>query len=610
MKRSSLQFYHLHTVTVCLLASALWTVGLGCNGSNETTANKDKKLAQAKDSEEHCRDLLNNALDMLQPDRLTISADKATAVGLINQWSTKCATAETDSAISEQAKTLLTEMELKRITNPLFGGRDAQHIRNCFYYRRAAQFASGFSDSDLDQIVDVFYYVIRNVDLDADSDNAIPLTTFAVGVFGRGTARDRAWLFANFLRQMRLDAVIIETRRSAGKPDQQESAKQWCVAVLLNGNAYLFDMRLGIPIPANGQNAASPMIRQPATLKQAIADDGILRQLDLPNRPYPLTSESLKQIRISLIGNTCFWSPRLQLIQDKLSGDFSVVAFDGFEDTRYGQGLLSRLSEFIDGLSTSAELSVWKFPEDQMEGYANLDTDQNDRLRVRAYPLDAPRTIIDAKEIVNIPTKDRGIIRASVTPIDENTFELRYGNERERVPASKIPKDQIILELRFGPAKRQLFKTRVQQILGEYSKSTTRYVPIRLWHRLPPAAEGVRIAEKDKPYYEKHVPLNVRTMHQQAAESAMFWMATCQVEKQDYPAAMESLKLYLSRYENGAWTAATRYLLALVYIATDRIPDAITTLEKSQTTDSQRDGYELLIRRWKKIAEAKAAAAE
>ncbi len=590
-----------------VLMAAVCGINFGCNGADESSAAKNNKNSTEKSTSKSNADLLNKALDMLQPDRLRVSSDTATAVGLINQWSTTSATDEINQDISEATRRLLTDDILKRIKKPLFAARDAQHLRNCFYFKKAAQFASGFSESDVDQMVDVFHYVIRNVDLIAETGDSIPISPFGIGLFGRGTARERAWLFANLLRQLRIDAVIIESKGENTAAASREFTDKWCVAAILNGNAYLFDTRLGIPIPADNEDINSPLIRRPATLSQAIQNDAILRNLDLPDRPYPLSADSLKQIRISVIGNSCFWAPRMQRIQSQLSGVLSVVAFDGFEDTDFGKGLLSRMNDFKDGLSTSAELAIWRFPEERLDSYANLDEGQKSRLRVRSQPLDASRPIVSAKQFVILKDGKGGIANWVITGDDGTTLMLEFAGRKMPVPADEISRDRIKLKLSFGPPRRQLFQTRIEQILCDYSKATTKYVPIRLWNRLPPAGEGVKIPEKDKAYYEAHLPSEIRTMHKKAAENALFWMATCQFEKRDFQAASETLKLYLSRHENGKWSSATRFLLAMTYLVSDRLTDAIEVLEQTETTDPQRDGFELLIRRWKTISKRTAA---
>ena len=59
--------------------------------------------------------------------------------------------------------------------------------------------------------------------------------------------------------------------------------RPWCVGVLVEGEAYLFDPLLGLPIPApNGvtRDESGQLAIQPATLAQVANDGKLLRRLD------------------------------------------------------------------------------------------------------------------------------------------------------------------------------------------------------------------------------------------------------------------------------------------------------------------------------------------
>ena len=151
-------------------------------------------------------------------------------------------------------------------------------------------------------------------------------------------------------------------------------------------------------------------------------------------------------------------------------------------------------------------------------------------------------------------------------------------------------------------------------LLGNHAAAIKGYLTLRLWCKTPPAEKGVVIPEEGEllAAFLALVPRDIRQMHRKAAEDAMFWMAVCHCEqgRTKYRSALETLKQYLRRYPDGSWIAAARYLRALMFVATDRLDDAIEELDKTYSSDPQHDGYQILIGRWKSLAAAKASKAD
>ena len=59
-------------------------------------------------------------------------------------------------------------------------------------------------------------------------------------LYGRGDYAERAKLMMLMLRQMEIDSVLLTVG---------ETAKPWAVAVSIGKEYYLFDTKLGLPIP-------------------------------------------------------------------------------------------------------------------------------------------------------------------------------------------------------------------------------------------------------------------------------------------------------------------------------------------------------------------------
>ena len=103
----------------------------------------------------------------------------------------------------------------------------------------------------------------------------------------------------------------------------------WCVGVLIEGNVYLFDPTLGLPIPGPKgvtRSSAGELLIQPATLAQVAADDGLLRRLDAdPTHPYSVKASDLQHVSVLLAASPTCLSRRMRLVESHLAGANKMV---------------------------------------------------------------------------------------------------------------------------------------------------------------------------------------------------------------------------------------------------------------------------------------------
>ncbi len=99
----------------------------------------------------------------------------------------------------------------------------------------------------------------RNIQIEADWPDRTPQFPWETLLFGRGTAAERAWVFILLLRQLDIDAAMLAIDAAPAKqglgtsvPSQkgEQPLRPWCVGVLVEGEVYLFDPLLGLPVPA------------------------------------------------------------------------------------------------------------------------------------------------------------------------------------------------------------------------------------------------------------------------------------------------------------------------------------------------------------------------
>lgn len=333
-------------------------------------ANVEKKARQAASdvddsASRKCEDELASLLEALLPGRLGVSSDRVTIVNRLNSWQSECKVA-VDSpkagAEIEAAKSLLTGESLTRTLSETFLPEDASHIRNALLFRDVVAHLTEAKANNLERYAILFQFVCRNQMLVPDEIlKDLPLTPYEALVLGMGSPEHRAWTFCELLRQMRTDVVLIT-------PQGEGVQKEWLIGVIdPSEGVLLFDPRLGMPIPPLKTGEEKPKLPA-ATLAQVLESDAPFRQLDLPDNPYPLKSEHLKKIKVSVIGTSCSWAPRMAQLQFLLPSKFTVELYDGLVESELrSPGLRQRIIDAGSKGAWSAEdVSIWNFSEDQL----------------------------------------------------------------------------------------------------------------------------------------------------------------------------------------------------------------------------------------------------
>ncbi|MEX2287796.1 MAG: transglutaminase-like domain-containing protein [Planctomycetaceae bacterium] len=520
-------------------------------------------MAKTSDfNEERCDTLVASAIEGLRPTRLNIDSELPTALSTLNQWMSECGkAAEKPQEISpvalELLKAVATPQQLEHLNDERFSSRDGIHVRDCLLAKKVTEFATASADNSLDRVVDLFEYVTRNVDLYQPSEKSPPTTMFTAFFFGQGTPQDRALIFASLLRQLGIDAVILRPR-TAETADEKAAERQWLVGVLLDGAVYLFDMRLGTPIPSAADTGKTVTVRKPATLAEVQQNDALLRALDLPGgRTYPLRAENLAALRVEIIGSTSLWSPRLERLQSVLVGDRYLIVYDPLEDHGKNPGLLRRVVEAGTGHWQQSDVAVWPYPELALQRFEKRTLDQQMAYEFKQRPFQAPITFV--------------FDGAGGVVLDANTRTARMGQ-----------------------AKAEHHRARVNQLVGNYDAAIHRYTEARIDERFPP---GIAV-------YAEH-----RLAHESAADNSTFWNAVCLMEQDQSGAAVVGFRNYLRRHqkapEKGPWVGFCRGLLALGLAKSGNYEGAVSELTPLPATDPKKDGYDFFAQRWKKLQSLK-----
>jgi hypothetical protein len=198
---------------------------------------------------------------------------------------------------------------------------DARHIEDCMLYHGIAARVAGVGD-DLTRVRRVFDWMVRQIQLvpagslgGANHAAARPYDVLLRGmaVESEGRWSERGWLFLSLCRQLGLDGGLISYT-----PLGVKDPIVWCTAILIDGKPYLFDTRIGLPVPdAKGDGVA--------TLDEAISNTVVLDRMDLPGQlPYGTSRAALlastSKIGVLLDSGQRYFSPRMKLLQRSLAG--------------------------------------------------------------------------------------------------------------------------------------------------------------------------------------------------------------------------------------------------------------------------------------------------
>jgi len=547
MKTAPRKLYCLNSLLIAVTVVVLTSVLPGCN-ENDQPAVVEPAAGEAV-SEFGCGDKLDAALDMLQPERLGISTDAETAQLRLNTWLKDCgqeieAAAPPGPEMTQLLQPILSQTQMKRLTADRFVSGDAEHIRNCQLYNAMARQDLGTQESELERVVELFHFCVRNVALHNKEDERLPLMPYEILLFGRGDPQDVAWLFADVLRQLQIDAVIIRPAMTAVDDEiEDDTAKDsnaevsdaedsdaedlWLIGVLLNEQVYLFDPKLGTPIPAATDAGKTATVLQPATLSDVQKDDGLLRKLDLADgKAFPFTAEMLQKVTVEVVGTRSLWTPSMQRLDTSLTGDRSSLVFDGLQDEANSPGLMTRVADYGGEKWGKDDVGIWPYPEKQTEAAQQRGEGQRKRLSYLELPLAAP-------VFVQFDVATQQFRSFNFDPNDPENLKVEKLKNRKHVT---------------------YISTRISHLLGDYGSAIRNYQKMRI--RLAIASRQPQ-------------PEEVRAINARAEEDAAYWIGLCQLDRGNFSAATSTFRDYLRRYEknpNAAWTIHCRFMLAISLI--------------------------------------------
>ena len=304
--------------------------------------------------------------------------------------------------IASLPKPLADLPQVKNLGQMEFTRFDGYALQEAAWLRDVSLWARGEKLDDLERAKSLFDWTVRNIQIEPESPERIPLFPWETLLFGRGTATERAWVFILLLRQLDIDAALLavdegrgtgdegrglgtsvpsETRGGTGSasgPSEPNSPEKptdapprpWCVGVLIEGKVYLFDPLLGLPIPAPdgvARDETGQLTIRPATLAEVRSDNKLLERMNVgPSRVYGVQALDLSSVTALLEASPPYLARCMKMLESRLAGDRKMVL------TTSPSAAARRWTEAA-GL---ADVRLWQHPFQTLLRRSNLDRRQ------------------------------------------------------------------------------------------------------------------------------------------------------------------------------------------------------------------------------------------
>ncbi|MGD0516887.1 MAG: hypothetical protein ABSA26_05065 [Thermoguttaceae bacterium] len=492
-----------------------------------------------------------------------------------------------------------------------FSAFDGYALLESAYLRDVALWARGDALDDLSRAKNLFAWTVRNIQLEEDDKNRIPLFPWESLFFGRGTAMERAWIFILLARQQGLDAVILapaDAEENTPVAGEIKPLHYWCMAVLIDGKAYLFDPLLGLPIPGKDgirHDAQGRLEIQPAALAEIIADPALLKRLDIDSqKTYPVKPSDLRNLAALVEASPADLSYRMKLIESRLAGKQKMVLTVSATEQ-------ARRWKLLPGVG-KAEL--WLLPYETMRRRSQLTAQEiagqlGEFMRFYAIP-NAPLAkgrLLQLKGLFSGEDGTTGFYQTARPPLEElgALSELPSSQDLDKMKQDlaktkndlvKANNDPSVAPSRFLQSQKQVLDEKMADVdLAKMAKKLEdEYTNILIKTRRFKSEEEKTAA---KTAFQRQAMQIMVTNIRYGKEDATYWLALAAYDRGNYNSAEDYLsKRILEKMPDSPWRHGTFFNLAQTVEAAGQIERAAMIY---QSDPNAPDSYGRLLRaRW------------
>lgn len=205
----------------------------------------------------------------------------------------------------------LDPSELSEVDSLTFTPLDAHYLDLAFVLRDTIAGLGLDGLEPLDQARKGFDWVMRQVRLEPSDSIAVP--PLPVLRRGWGTARERDLVFLALLDQLGIDGCMI-----ALPGDQPGQLRDWVPGALIQKDIYLFDSRLGLPLPGADPKGLATL----AQLRNGLDLRQILQVQE--KSPYDVSPESARHAEVRVAYNLSSLAPRMEYLQNFLAASEKI----------------------------------------------------------------------------------------------------------------------------------------------------------------------------------------------------------------------------------------------------------------------------------------------
>jgi transglutaminase-like putative cysteine protease len=207
----------------------------------------------------------------------------------------------------------LRPQEVVELGRTEFTSVDAHYLDEVLLLRDIARSLDADRLPPLERSEAALAWVTRNLRAVPPAGPAVPISFLAMQ--GAGSPIERTYFLLALLRQLNLDAALI------GDPGAKPDAV-WAVGVLADGQVYLLDARLGLPLPGIAGKGV-------LTLEQARSYIEPFKPLDLDTKlPYDVSRDRAKPAEILVTAPLSALSPRMRFLQELVGDETTRLAAD------------------------------------------------------------------------------------------------------------------------------------------------------------------------------------------------------------------------------------------------------------------------------------------
>lgn len=304
--------FHVRRIGILLFVAAVILALLGCGGPSKSSTARSTANASAP-----AEDIFTALRDSLKKG--AVLDECRGAVQQLNEYLGHNPEDKPPSLAAPErgllsARFALEPDELTEIDSGTFTPLDVHHFDSCILLRDASENLQVEELPPLDRASSAFAFAVRQVRLHQRAGGLLPPSYALRG--GAGNSVERAQVFLGLLRQLGLDGCMIAV--SGTSPDQP-SVSFPLAGALIDKAVYLFDARMGLPLPGpNGKGIA--------TLAQLKAQPELLQFLKGEDKlAYDLTADQARKAEVYLAVPLSALAPRMRWLQEHVASHEKVA---------------------------------------------------------------------------------------------------------------------------------------------------------------------------------------------------------------------------------------------------------------------------------------------